>query len=322
MKLTLRPEWRLWPLSSFLGVLDIKTGVTIALLFALFNKVTGVYGLIAVVTGAGGSFAQLSLYIYSAIALGGLVWGLNAIKQEDAKNTLYFAHFFFIDHIFSTIWTVFFAVAWWIYTPHDGRRIANSEAQKKMMEGGPTNNMTDAERATAAMTIWTHEKGTAATVIIISWLVKIYFALLLYSYASHLRKGSYRSLSQTRSVSTPLASGYDSSLLPEGDEDDVEAFYRAPLRTPNTGNSISSFADFVGAPSRTHKHKGSSSLGRPNVAAKPSDGDEEEVLFDDEELMSSRSHSKFGTDESTASVSSQDDEHNISIPTGLSRNRP
>ena len=43
-----------------------------------------------------------------------------------------------------------------------------------MMEGGPTNNMTDAERADAAMTIWTHEKGTAATVIIISWLVKVY----------------------------------------------------------------------------------------------------------------------------------------------------
>lgn len=35
MKLTLRPEWRLRPLSTFLGFLDIKTGVTIALLFAV-----------------------------------------------------------------------------------------------------------------------------------------------------------------------------------------------------------------------------------------------------------------------------------------------
>jgi len=35
MKLTLRPEWRLWPLTSFLGLLDIKTGVTVALLFAV-----------------------------------------------------------------------------------------------------------------------------------------------------------------------------------------------------------------------------------------------------------------------------------------------
>ena len=31
----LRPEWRLWPLSSFLGLLDLKTGVTVALLFAV-----------------------------------------------------------------------------------------------------------------------------------------------------------------------------------------------------------------------------------------------------------------------------------------------
>ena len=31
----LRPEWRLWPFSSFVGLLDLKTGVTIALLFAV-----------------------------------------------------------------------------------------------------------------------------------------------------------------------------------------------------------------------------------------------------------------------------------------------
>jgi inositol phosphorylceramide synthase regulatory subunit len=97
MKLMLRPEWRLWPLNSFFGLIDIKTGVTVALLFAvsidltissqylnpiqLLNKVAGVYGLIAVLTGAGGSFAQLSLYIYSVVALVGLGWGLRAVKE-------------------------------------------------------------------------------------------------------------------------------------------------------------------------------------------------------------------------------------------------
>jgi hypothetical protein len=99
MKLMLRPEWRLWPLSSFLGLLDLKTGVTVALLFAVFiqlhlivkieflvpkqllNKVAGVYGLIAVLTGAGGSFAQLSLYIYSVITLVALGWGLRVVKE-------------------------------------------------------------------------------------------------------------------------------------------------------------------------------------------------------------------------------------------------
>ena len=50
-------------------------------LFQLLNKVAGIYGLIAVLTGAGGSFAQLSLYIYSAVALVALGWGLRAVKE-------------------------------------------------------------------------------------------------------------------------------------------------------------------------------------------------------------------------------------------------
>ena len=39
------------------------------------------YGLIAVLTGAGGSFAQLSMYIYSVLALVALAWGLRAVKE-------------------------------------------------------------------------------------------------------------------------------------------------------------------------------------------------------------------------------------------------
>jgi hypothetical protein len=193
MKLMLRPEWRLWPLASFLGLIDLKTGVTIALLFALLNKVAGVYGLIAVFTGAGGSFAQLSLYIYSVIALVALAWGLRAVKdvrvphlllslffsnstksQEDPKQTLYFAHLFAADHILSTAWTVFFAIVWWIWTPHDGRRQANSAAQEAMMKSANiSSHLTEQQREAAAMAIWNHEKGTAAAVIAISWLFKV-----------------------------------------------------------------------------------------------------------------------------------------------------
>jgi len=90
MRLLLRPKWRLWPLSSFVGLTDLKTGVTMALLFALLNKVAGIYGLIAVLTGAGGSFAQLSLYIYSVIALLALTWGLRAVKDVRFIFCLFF----------------------------------------------------------------------------------------------------------------------------------------------------------------------------------------------------------------------------------------
>jgi hypothetical protein len=52
----------------------------------LLNKVAGVYGLIAVLTGAGGTFPQISLYMYSALALAGLVWGLKVVKTVRALH--------------------------------------------------------------------------------------------------------------------------------------------------------------------------------------------------------------------------------------------
>ncbi|KAF9480509.1 DUF1753-domain-containing protein [Pholiota conissans] len=318
----LRPEWRLWPLSSFFGLLDLKTGVTIALLFALLNKVAGVYGLIAVLTGAGGSFAQLSLYIYSVLALVALAWGLRVVQEAHAKKTLYFAHLFFADHIFSTSWTVFFALVWWLWTPHDGRQQANSSAQQDMMNLGnsSTPHLTPEQRKAAAMAIWNHEKGLALAVIIVAWVFKIYFALLVYSYAMHLRKGSYRSLPLSRSVfvsSTVAAHNAYDALANEEDEE-IEDFYRVPLRTPpasghrrgnsQNNSSITSFADFVSAPGRTPRKKGFGSMSLP----RDRDIEEEDVLFDEDDATyaastSSRSHSKVGTDSSTTAANSDEE---------------
>ncbi|KAF8889395.1 Inositolphosphorylceramide synthase subunit Kei1-domain-containing protein [Infundibulicybe gibba] len=289
----LRPEWRLWPFTSFLGLLDLKTGVTVALLFALLNKVAGVYGLIATIMGAGGTFPQLSLYVYSVIALVALVWGLRAVKDEDPKHTLYFAHFYFADHIVSTGWTAFFATAWWFYNPHDGQRSANSPAQQAIHDSGAAlvHPLTDAERVAAAQAIWNREKGAAATIITLSWFAKIYFALLIYSYASHLRKGSYRALprpytsSASASAAAATAAGYEPALGPDDEDDEL---YRMPLRTHTPGGSISSFADFVGAPAPGAR--------RPRSVHLPPSALAGEVLFDEE--LGEGSHSKAGTDES------------------------
>lgn len=48
-----------------------------------------------------------------------------------------------------------------------------------MMEAGPAGGnatvpvLTETERQEAAMTIWNQEKGTAATIIIASWVFKV-----------------------------------------------------------------------------------------------------------------------------------------------------
>lgn len=249
MKLTLKQELRPRPFTSVLGFLDLKTGVTVVVLFAVLNKVAGVYGLIAMLTGAGGNAAQLTLYIYSVLALVAFAWGIRTINDENPKHMLYFAHAFFADHILNTTWTAYFAVQWWLYTPHDGRRNANSPAQQALIDGyiGQHQNMTEDERASAAERVWRAEKGQALTIIILGWLIKFYFAALLYSFAHHLRRGSYRALPHSRTNtngsttgSTPLVN--DFAALPTLDSDngddtietnvDLESFYGATPTLP------------------------------------------------------------------------------------------
>jgi hypothetical protein len=161
---------------------------------------------------------------------------------------------------------------------------------------GSNKNMTDLERIEAANMLWNKEKRTAGAVIIISWLAKFYFALLIYSYASHLRKGSYRNLPHTRNISTIAPPAFENSALQDDDEE-IGDFYRVPLRTPQSGGdngagaggSVGSFADFVSAPGRPRRSKsikGSSSSKLSNAINGRAGGSQigEEVLFDEDEV--------------------------------------
>jgi hypothetical protein len=67
------------PLSVFLYGVDLKLGATLVSLLGLLNKVAGVYGIMAVFTG--GTFAQVSLYVYSVATLLVFLWGLKSIAE-------------------------------------------------------------------------------------------------------------------------------------------------------------------------------------------------------------------------------------------------
>lgn len=110
--------------------------------------------------------------------------------QEDPKSTLYFAHLFFADHILSTSWTIFFAVVWWLYSPHDGRRVSNSAAQDNIIENylGETEEVSEEERARLALQLWRREKGVAIAIIVVGWLIKV-------SWRNLVRRLLYPSLS-------------------------------------------------------------------------------------------------------------------------------
>lgn len=151
------------------------------------------YGLIALFTG--GSLAQLSLYLYSVCGLFAYLWGLRAVStvsakpfirqqiftirlQENAEKATLTAHIYLLDHLVSTLWTAFFGVSWWIYTPHDGKRVINSDAQVELSTGGAAAGhhpaaISDAQRAISALQLWNKEKAFAAMLIIGGWLLKV-----------------------------------------------------------------------------------------------------------------------------------------------------
>lgn len=61
-----------------------------------------------------------------------------------------------------------------MFVPHDGRRVANSDAQKAMMGGSQSGDgMDEAARTAAAMGVWKSERGFSATVLAIGWLLKV-----------------------------------------------------------------------------------------------------------------------------------------------------
>lgn len=188
------------PLHSFFFTLfDLKLGSEIITWFAVLNKVAGFYGLLAVFTG--GTLAQLSMYLYSVASIALFAWAAKQIGDENPSKVLTYAHLYLIDHIISTLYMVFFGVTWYRYTPHDGRRVANSDAQKAILEAGLAaghGQVDDAERARLALQVWNDEKGFSTTVLVLGWLIKIYFIAVLYSYAIHLRRGTFRALANSQ----------------------------------------------------------------------------------------------------------------------------
>ncbi|BGP25737.1 hypothetical protein JCM10295v2_004670 [Rhodotorula toruloides] len=194
-------------LNSFCGM-DLKLGATLITLFGVLNKVAGAYGMLAVLLSGGAALSQpleqLTMYAYSIASLAAFIWGMQKISEENGTKTLLYAHMYAADHILGTVYTAFFAVVWYVYVPHDGRRIANSDAQKAMMGGSQSGvGMDEAARTAAAMTVWKSERGFSAAVLVIGWLLKVYFILVLYSFALHLRRGTYASLPKSSHNTIP-----------------------------------------------------------------------------------------------------------------------
>jgi hypothetical protein len=177
-------------LTSFFFILDLKVGCTIITLFALFNKIAGIYGIIAIFQG--GTFSQVSLYLYSIFTIFVFLWAIQGISDEDTHRVMKFSHVFLADHLLSSTWTLYFGLDWFLYMKHDGEKPKLNEYQEGLMglieriesqyETKKIHHqlLEGQARVDAAQSVWRGERAFSAGVLSLGWLLKVWHSVQIY----------------------------------------------------------------------------------------------------------------------------------------------
>ncbi|KAK7926768.1 hypothetical protein PG985_003766 [Apiospora marii] len=153
---------------TFLGIMSLQTGTEMIALSFLFNKATGFYGLLAILTGFHLSVLQLSMYVYSVIALGILAYCLPHIRKQTPFQNLAFAWLYIVDTVVNTCYTTIFAVSWYLASGKTGGPTPPESADT----GVPLSNFMKAIDTTASTSF-----------IVAFCLIRVYFTLVIMAYA-------------------------------------------------------------------------------------------------------------------------------------------
>lgn len=92
--------------------MSLQTGASLITLSLFFNKVSGLYGLLAILTGVTLSPVQLSMYIYSILALALTAFLAPHIRTQTPLYCLALAWFYLLDSVINAAYTIAFTVTW------------------------------------------------------------------------------------------------------------------------------------------------------------------------------------------------------------------
>ncbi len=92
--------------------MSLRTGAEIITFLQIINKASGVYGLLALFTGAPIDGWQLSMYIYSTVALFLTVYLYGYIRLQNPFESVLLAHLYALDSVINALYTAFFGIAW------------------------------------------------------------------------------------------------------------------------------------------------------------------------------------------------------------------
>lgn len=179
--------------------MSLRTGTEMIALSMVFNKVTGFYGILAILTGFSLSPLQLTMYLYSLAALILLAFLMPHIRKQTPFECLALAWFYVVDTVVNTAFTALFSITWLISLSEDTAHnenlmavptpgTARSAAGLFKREGTPGEDVvaavttaegiqTMAEAATIEETI------PSIIIVILLTLVRVYFVFVVMAFA-------------------------------------------------------------------------------------------------------------------------------------------
>ncbi|KEY66622.1 hypothetical protein S7711_01917 [Stachybotrys chartarum IBT 7711] len=168
---------------SLCGFINLETGTELISLALAFNKVTGVYGLLAILTGYQLSLLQLSTYVYSITVLALLIYLVPHIRRQDPFECLALAWLYIIDTVINSAYTAAFGVNWYLTNASPGNPGA-AEAQPPASEGAQVEGLEALRQESSQYgKVVPQETATSMLFIVGLTLVRIYFTVVIMAYA-------------------------------------------------------------------------------------------------------------------------------------------
>ncbi|KAF9354673.1 hypothetical protein BGX34_010883 [Mortierella sp. NVP85] len=158
-------------LRKCLGVMELKTGVTIITVFAILNKVSGFFGIFA-----NGGLAKVIMYLYSVFATFAFSWGLYGVLVDNTTIVGRYALAYVVDLIINAIQTIALAVTWFMSRNH-----LLSGPQPDQGGDPSTTPISDEVRQG-----FEFEGGISIMILLALWCLHLYFALVVWSYSHSL----------------------------------------------------------------------------------------------------------------------------------------
>ena len=235
--------------------MSLRTGTELSTLSLLLNKVSGLYGLLALLTGLHLSPLQFSMYIYSLFALLITVLLAPRIRTQSPFHCLALATFYILDSIINAAYTAAFGITWFLVisqhhsdangsTPPGagGKTIGDTAGftnpefnvshvdvavgadhgapgeKNEVVTAGLGHPATTAASPSLGHGVLQPESISSIVAICALWAIRIYFVLIVMSYARLVLRKYVASTSRTGTIgkSSGLIDNPFALYLPEG----------------------------------------------------------------------------------------------------------